>query len=1156
MLNVTIFISSVTNNEVGIFREQIKSALEYSGKKATVRCKIQEYFGDNTIPTIEKLYEYISTASLVVQFLGQSYGEPVPKDALTQLIEKEKLETIWGDKNLPCFRSNSFTYTQMEGFFAICLDKPLLLLEKSSANGNERPEDDSYRTILKSDKDRHVQQYNVLHDAIIKIQQELYNTPSLSDSFLSRCASMADQFINFDPHDSFVDHRENIYRQAAVLNKASEWLDSTDTKRILAISAIPGWGKSYFSSQLAKENPKAIMKHFIRFNDPHTFDISSILMSFIGQLMSRSANFCNHVIESQKSFKLPPDGYFEGMERDLCLHGLADPIRKCLENGSLHGPLVFLIDGLDEAVDPDPAVSKSVVTDFANELLANILIKILPKKVKFILTYRQGAEVSTLIKSLGAELIELADWTDSQELATYASRRMKRPIRHLASEFVENARGSFRFLTYIIDIANEPGFTEDDAVSFKSLEGSINLLYRDDFKARIFPVTESDGSNAYYEFQIKPMLEILVAEPTLTLDEVVNILSSAKSLRETTRLESYFKRIRYNYYSVRKNIHLSHYTFREWIVSEGAGRYQVSLVNGSRRITQFLQNKYGNLLDLVFGSKNPTIFSRVLTPDLIRWWRHFILCGEWAMAINVLAIMSDGPFMPVAKNIPKRMQLVALFLQHLRGKLELTGPEYDNFADQMRPVQWTRLFDIIRSVYATSDLQVALRVLLRFCGAMEVKTKKEEILKAVLDEDDYVLRFNVARALVYEGDSKRAVSDAVKRLQSNAADQKELGAYMFVEAAFRDPSLLAKRTDALDLLTSREACYSLPSAFGDLVLRLAWCKDPIDIVIPAAYTRNEWPHIQKDVVVLRAIGRMSDGYKIDFEEDPVDWVEVDSERDWLLEMEKHRDELCSDKSGLPNRLKLALHHSRRTREALSYSDDADNVEGSSISALDEISQYATEKSAEIEQCFRILLGHPVWTESEEGSSLLHALMHDSETRKLAVDLIRQFLSEANPKQWRVRYGAAEAAFLCRHFDPGPFEEALADESMYNHDRSFVRANLAENFTADLLERDADDWSERLKDFSRAISRWLVDRDCWVLEQVFRLYREIHKNNEEGSQDAKHTAGKIWENARRSAPGEGILQRFGSENWWEWDRDYFLQKLEKVGPNRQDRSVAD
>jgi hypothetical protein len=168
---------------------------------------------------------------------------------------------------------------------------------------------------------------------------------------------------------------------------------------------------------------------------------------------------------------------------------------------------------------------------------------------------------------------------------------------------------------------------------------------------------------------------------------------------------------------------------------------------------------------------------------------------------------------------------------------------------------------------------------------------------------------------------------------------------------------------------------------------------------------------------------------------------------------------------------------------------------------------------------KFLLGHPVWSVSEEAASVLASLEPDA-----AAELISSLLS---CKNWRVRYGAIEAAFFMRARKPEIFHAAVSD--FYASDNCRTRGLCAENLFAIMLAAGADRRTELLDRFRIQISRWLLDEDCWVLEHVFRFFSALFKRGIDCS----------W---LLSQPTSPLLA--GMPNWFERDRLDFMRHIER------------
>jgi hypothetical protein len=186
----------------------------------------------------------------------------------------------------------------------------------------------------------------------------------------------------------------------------------------------------------------------------------------------------------------------------------------------------------------------------------------------------------------------------------------------------------------------------------------------------------------------------------------------------------------------------------------------------------------------------------------------------------------------------------------------------------------------------------------------------------------------------------------------------------------------------------------------------------------------------------------------------------------------------------------------------------------------------------------VLFSHPLWWVTEAASSVLASVAEISESAQQVVS--RLF----DDRRWRVRLGAAEAAFDMRHLGLGNIYAQSIDAS-WQDENPRIRGLCAENLIANILEKSQ--WSERtllLDDHRKHLSHWFADDDCWVLEHPYRLVQTFREGlKATGDLSACRIANakldSIMEMATRT---NGAL--LDSKDYWEKeDRTTFLRTIE-------------
>jgi hypothetical protein len=147
----------------------------------------------------------------------------------------------------------------------------------------------------------------------------------------------------------------------------------------------------------------------------------------------------------------------------------------------------------------------------------------------------------------------------------------------------------------------------------------------------------------------------------------------------------------------------------------------------------------------------------------------------------------------------------------------------------------------------------------------------------------------------------------------------------------------------------------------------------------------------------------------------------------------------------------------------------------------------------LSRVIRLLFSHPVWEVGETAASVFASITVELPG---TLEILQELLDASGNQPWRVRFGAIEAAYCRPHFDPeardDPFYRAVGD--FFDDRHSGIRALCAENLVGLIIEQAPASRKLLLERFRDQILYWFnEERDCWVLEHVFRL-RKTFENS--------------------------------------------------------------
>lgn len=380
-----------------------------------------------------------------------------------------------------------------------------------------------------------------------------------------------------------------------------------------------------------------------------------------------------------------------------------------------------------------------------------------------------------------------------------------------------------------------------------------------------------------------------------------------------------------------------------------------------------------------------------------------------------------------------------------------------------------------------------------------------KIQEELLHANNFVLRYAMAEAIADEWPLQniRAVIDEAADLNAF-----ELGSYALGLAYARDPTLI---DPAYLQRLAQHPAYPGRSILGDLVLNLALHDSderPSDLraLLPDdRFWRPLWDFVALDVGMIRA----AEGF---FASPRVDPTGLDSAAaaDYasLARAEQEIEDLSKRMIGEP--AALLARYFRLGEDPMQIENAKD--------------QLARLDDPTLRTFIRLMFAHPVWAVAEAAATALSELAEeDTARRPRRLSIVQDLLQDAD---WRVQFGANEAAYALRHVDPELFHGAV--EKFFDHWNCKIRGLAAENLTADILNAGPKRRTALLARHAPQIKAWLRDEDCWVLEHVYRLFSTL---------EARHVAfADLLE--------EGVSRLFAdAPGWYALDREAFLVHIE-------------
>jgi hypothetical protein len=401
-------------------------------------------------------------------------------------------------------------------------------------------------------------------------------------------------------------------------------------------------------------------------------------------------------------------------------------------------------------------------------------------------------------------------------------------------------------------------------------------------------------------------------------------------------------------------------------------------------------------------------------------------------------------------------------------------------------------------------------------GALDVLMREHwhvwpRLQERLLAADNYVLRYAMASSLANActGDAPFAGVEEVAALtgESKTLNEFELGGYALALIYARNPASIDPAN--LQKLAARRE-YPGRSILGDFLLNLVFRTD-IDcsrnlraLVQSERYWTPIWDLIKLDVWAIEAAEafnatprRLPPGAAPEVKATFKSFEEIERNIAKTLQQANLGEEL---RSLLGKYFFLGQH--------------TDQIQA----AQQELN---TKSHAELTGLMRIFFAHPIWAVAEAAATVLSGLVENDRDR---LKIIAELSKDEN---WRVKFGANEAAFAVRHIDESTFFNGV--KKLHNHWNCKIRGLCAENLTSHILNSRTATRDALLKQFEKEIQYWLSkEDDCWVFEHVFHLFGSLSKQG----------ADTRWLFPARLSP---LLK--GAPNWYELERAEFLRHIE-------------
>jgi len=363
-----------------------------------------------------------------------------------------------------------------------------------------------------------------------------------------------------------------------VFDAYEHWLDHQPASRVFWVKAGPGFGKTALAVQMAKRHRAAIVGTW--FCDHQSVELRDPLRAvrtIACQLALRWDDYRARLLPRLGLFADSAPERIEEARQELGKKNLSD-LFSFLISDPMAGliwrehKLVILVDGLDEAVEPDG-------TNPLASLLSGRFLE-LPEWIGFVVTSRPDPSVVPYLQGFKPFAIEAGDARNQADLEAYASAEVGPSLPPEDRErgcalLVEKSAGMMLYLRLVAEGLREGTLQPAALESLESGLPGLHSRYHAAFEARL---------RAEFRETVQPLLRLVMAAPgPLPLDLAREVLAWDRetAVRARALLGSYLV-------EDDGGLSLFHKTLGEWLVSEGAGIYFTDPEPAAKALGEFL----------------------------------------------------------------------------------------------------------------------------------------------------------------------------------------------------------------------------------------------------------------------------------------------------------------------------------------------------------------------------------------------------------------------------------------------------------------------------------------------------------------------------------------------------------------------------------------
>ena len=375
--------------------------------------------------------------------------------------------------------------------------------------------------------------------------------------------------------------RRNVELQKPFINRkwverrVERWLDISDSSQYLLLYGGPGTGKSAFSAHYFHFDSRTVCSIFCEWGCRNYSDTAQIIKNIAFQMALKLSAYRIRLTELLESSSGKLASYGAQELFDLLL---IQPLYGWIENNTT---ILVIIDGADEANANGRNELAELLASYADRL---------PSFLKILITSRNDSIVQRCFSDCEELHIDMYQDENRKDIYRFLKEQLRAQLNgcpswrreQILDELARKSENSFLYAELLVKSIRASHYSLD-RIS-KVPKGLYGLYFT--WMQRKFPDT------VQYEEEYWPALNLIAASGRLP----VRMLEKALGIRDI-RLRKFVRQMK-TFLETEKNalgeecLYLFHRSFAEWLSSENADVYELSVEAGERLLAETMLASY------------------------------------------------------------------------------------------------------------------------------------------------------------------------------------------------------------------------------------------------------------------------------------------------------------------------------------------------------------------------------------------------------------------------------------------------------------------------------------------------------------------------------------------------------------------------------------